>query len=88
MAKHGYRNGLYAPVDGCAVYASQKTFSIGICELIPKKSKPGYKFGPVKVRVRGRIADSELVYKRVESIISELDRDTYEGRKLVTIKAK
>jgi len=65
-----------------------KTFSVGIFELIPKKSKHGLKAGPVKVRVRGRVEDDALVYKKAEEIIKQLDKGAYEGRKIINVSKK
>jgi len=81
MAKHGYK-GACAP--GTTAYRYE-TFSVGIFELIPKKSKHGLKAGPVKVRVRGRVEDDALVYKQAELIIKKLDHDQYDGPKTVTV---
>ncbi len=85
MPKHGY-SGEFMP--GKVDIWPSKTFSVGIFELIPRKSRHGLKAGPVKVRVRGRVEDDALVYKKAEEIIWQLDRGTYEGPKTVTIKTK
>lgn len=60
-------------------YSSQHTFSVGVFEWVPRRSKAGCRKGPVKVRVRGRVQDVELVYAKAREIVAALDRGDYQG---------
>lgn len=63
-----------------------RTFSAGIFEVLPRASGKGMKRGPVKVRVRGPLADPEAVFARARLICAQLDAGTYQGPKSVTVK--
>lgn len=71
--------------SGAAYFGGQATFSVGVFQWVPKSHSNGLKRGPVKVRVKGRCSDPELVYAKAREIASALDAGTYRGPKHVTV---
>jgi hypothetical protein len=62
-----------------------KTFSLGIFEVIPKKSGIGTKRGKVKARVGGYSNNPGPVYKRARQIVALLNAGEYDGPKTVWV---
>lgn len=79
--------GACAPDSGHQSYSTWVTFSVGVYEILGRKSGAGTKKGPVKVRVKGPVAQPELVYAKAREIAKALDEGTYKGPKTVTVKA-
>jgi len=70
----------------CAMsMSSQKTFSVGIFEWVPKAHCKGYKRGPVKVRVYGLVSDPRSVDIKAREIVTALNAGTYTGPKRVRV---
>ena len=84
MGKHEY-SGCCKPINGIAPCNAQ-TFSVGVYELIPKKSGKGFKRSAVKVRVRGNVSDEKRVYEMAQNICKMLDHGEYVGPKTVWVK--
>jgi hypothetical protein len=61
------------------------TFSVGIYEIVLASNKKKTKRGPVKVRVKGLIAEPEKVYEKAREIADLLTKGEYKGPKLVSV---
>jgi len=84
MGKHAF-SGEYAPGNGLSRFKTE-TFSVGCYETGPKASGKGTKrIGAVKVRVRGNMADAELVYAKAQEVCHALDAGTYAGPKNIKV---
>jgi hypothetical protein len=68
------------------VIGFQKTFSVGVFEVIPKASGKGTKRGATKVRVKGLVSNPNAVYEKAREIAALLDAGKYDGPRTVTVK--
>ena len=84
MGKHEY-SGYCKPINGIAP-CNANTFSVGVYELIPKKSGKWFKKSAVKVRVRGNVSDEKRVYEMAQNICKMLDHGEYAGPKTIWVK--
>jgi len=83
VGNHEY-SGQCAPGNGSMW--SNTTFSVGCYEMVPRKrDKSSSKRGPLKVRVRGLVSNSQAVYDKAEEICNQLDAGTYTGPKNVKV---
>jgi len=82
--KHEF-DGKGTPGNG-GVRAPFATFSVGCCELVPRASGKGTKFGKAKVRVTGPASRTLDVYRKASEICAQLNAGTYTGPKNVRVK--
>lgn len=80
--KHDF-SGRGAPEKGSTRW--NRTFSVGVFQWVHKVNGKDLKKGHVKVRVKGRTDNPELVYNKAREIIAVLDAGTYNGPKNVTV---
>ena len=66
--------------------ALQETFSVGIFQLIPKRSGAGTKRGKVVVRVKGPTSHPDEVWRRARQIAEDLDAGICTGPKTVDLR--
>ena len=84
ISKHGF-SGSCAPGAGGFWAGHFNTFSLGVFEMIPSKTKTGWKKGPVKVRVSGSTLDEKKVKAKAQEIVEALDSGTYKGPKKIKV---
>jgi hypothetical protein len=76
LNKHDF-SGSYAPGKSDYVllseYFSNKTFSVGIFQWIPKADGKGMKKSAVKYRIYGLPANKKAVYKRAQYVCRLMD---------------
>lgn len=77
--KHDF-DGSCIPVKGLT-FPSQKTFSVGIFQWVPKASGNGLKKTPVKYRVFGLITQPESVFARAREICAAMDSGEWKSNK-------
>lgn len=63
-----------------------ETFSVGVFKWLMKNNGKEMKKGKSIVRVTGPCEKAKEVFEMCESIVSDLDRGEFDGRKSVTIK--
>ena len=64
------------------------TFSLGVFEMLKRKSGAGYKRGRVLVRIKGWTSDPDPVYEEARRIKDLLDTGKYSGPKTVNLARK
>jgi len=75
--KYGYRAPLFTTY--------YKTFSIGICQMLPRKNGNGFKFGKAVVRVKARMEKYNAALATADGIVAALDSGRWDGRKTVKV---
>jgi hypothetical protein len=83
IGKHAF-DGACAPREGANI-SGQGTFSLGIFEWIPTANKKGVKRSAVKVRVKGWVSSSGMVYAAARRIVKRLDEGKYTGPKILSL---
>jgi len=86
--KHDFSGNCVPRQDGSSLYPSQETFSVGVFEWLRRGRKGDgkcCKAGPVKVRIKGLVADPAAVLAKAKEIAAALDAGTYTGPKNVKV---
>jgi len=63
-----------------------KTFSVGIFKWELKSNGKSMKKGKIVVRVSGLVEHKERVFDYAEKVVKDLDSDSWDGRKTVSVK--
>ena len=70
--KHDYGRPTQTDID-LKVYMKIQTFSVGIFQWIPTKSRSGLRKSAVKYRVKGKPSNPEEVFARADQVVKNLN---------------